>query len=259
MEENYNESGEVCEAPSRAKRFRIWLDNYIYHYKWHTIIALFLVFTLTVCSVQMCDKESYDVYVVYAGDYQVSKLVTNGDVAEFVTFSKSLNRAAGDYNEDGKVTVSLDTLYLLTADQIKETNDKLKEEGSDKEVQTQLISQNFKTMNDRMLYSEYYVCIMSEEIFKHYSAKADHMFADLTKYVNEGTDVEYIDGGKDTTAIYLNSTGFKNLPVLYNLPDNTVIALRGFSEVSNTFNADDNRENYRRAEEFIRGMVNYAK
>ena len=110
MEENYNESGEVCEAPSRAKRFRIWLDNYIYHYKWHTIIALFLVFTITVCSVQMCDKESYDVYVVYAGDYQVSKLVTNGDVAEFVTFSKSLNRAAGDYNEDGKVSVSLDTL-----------------------------------------------------------------------------------------------------------------------------------------------------
>ena len=259
MEENFNESGEVREQPSRAKRFRTWLDNYIYHYKWHTIIALFLVFTVTVCSVQMCDKESYDVYVVYAGGYQVSKLVTDGDVAEFVTFSKSLNRAADDYNGDGKVTVSLDSLFMLTADEIKATNDKLKEEGSDQQVQTQLISQNFKTMNDRMLYSEYYVCLMSESVFKHYSAKADHMFADLTKYVNSGTEVKYLDDGKDTTAIYLSSTGFKNLPVLYDLPKDTVIALRGFSEVSNTFDAKDNRENYRRSEEFIRSMINYGK
>lgn len=259
MEENFNENGEITEAPSRAKRFRIWLDNYIYHYKWHTIIALFLVFTITVCSVQMCDKESYDVYVVYAGGYQVSKLVTDGDVAEFVTFSKSLNRAAEDYNEDGKVSVSLDTLFLLTADEIKATNDKLKEEGSDKEVQTQLISQNFKTMNDRMLYSEYYVCIMSAEIFKHYSAKADHMFADLSKYVDTGTEVSYFNEGKDTTAIYLNSTGFKNLPVLYDLPDDTVIALRGFSEVSNFLDGDDNRENYRRSEQYVRNVINYGK
>ena len=259
MEDNFNESGEAREAPSRAKRFRAWLDNYIYHYKWHTIIALFLVFTITICSVQMCDKESYDVYVVYAGGYQVSKLVTDGDVAEFVTFTKSLNRAAKDYNDDGKVTVSLDSVYLLTADEIKATNDRLEAEGSDQRVQTQLISQNFKTMNDRMLYSEYYVCLMSEEIFKYYSSKADHFFTDLKQYVNTGTDVKYLDDGKNTTAIYLNSTGFKSLPVLADLPSDTVIALRGFSEVSNFLDGDDNRENYRRSEDFVRNVINYKK
>ena len=259
MEEKFNEGEEVIETPSKIKRFRTWLDNYIYHYKWHTIIALFLVFTVTICSVQMCEKESYDVYVAYAGGYQVSKLVTDGDVAEYVTFTKSLTRAAKDYNEDGKVSVSLDSIYMLTGAEIEATNKRLEAEGSDQRVQTQLISQNFKTMNERMLYSEYYVCFMSSEIFKYYSAKADHFFTDLSQFVNTGTDVQYFDGGKDTTAVYLNSTGFKNLPVLSDLPDDTVIALRAFSEVSNFLDGDDNRENYRRSEDFVRNVLNYGK
>jgi hypothetical protein len=85
------------------------------------------------------------------------------------------------------------------------------------------------------------------------------MFADLSKYVDTGTEVSYFNEGKDTTAIYLNSTGFKNLPVLYDLPDDTVIALRGFSEVSNFLDGDDNREYYRRSEAFVRNVINYGK
>ncbi len=256
MEDNFNESQEF-ESPAaqtKGKKFRAWLDNFFYYYKWHTIIAALLVFTVTICSVQMCEKESYDVYIVYAGGYNVSKLKTDSNEAEFVTLSRSLARAASDYNEDGAVKVSIDTLFMLTADEIAKVNAELKEQGSDSEVQTSLVSENFKTMNDRMLYSEYYVCLMSEEIFKHYDAKAENMFTNLEKYVNAGTDVRYLEDNK--CAIYLNSTGMKNLPVLNDLPSDTVITLRALSEISNTLNKEDNRENYRRSEEYIRAFVN---
>ena len=257
MEENFNENqaqDNTAAKESKGKKFRAWLDNFFYHYKWHTIIALLLVFTVTVCSIQMCEKESYDIYVIYAGGYDVSKLKTDENEPEFLTLSRSLARAASDYNGDGSVKASIDTLFMLTADEIAKINEQLKAEGSDSEVQVGLVSENFKKMNDRILYSEYYVCLMSEEIFKHYNAKAENMFTNLEKYVEDGSDVKYLDDSK--CAIYLNSTGMKKLPVLSDLPSDTVIALRALSEISNTFNKEDNLENYRRSEEYIRSFVN---
>ena len=43
------------------------LDNFFYHYKWHTVAALFLAIVIIVCSLQTCSKESYDVEIMYAG------------------------------------------------------------------------------------------------------------------------------------------------------------------------------------------------
>lgn len=45
------------------------LDNYFYHYKWHTIIAAFLVIVLLVCTFQMCNKKNYDIEIMYAGPH----------------------------------------------------------------------------------------------------------------------------------------------------------------------------------------------
>lgn len=40
--------------------FRQWIENYWYHYKWHTIIGLFLVLTLAVGITQCATKPKYD-------------------------------------------------------------------------------------------------------------------------------------------------------------------------------------------------------
>ena len=45
------------------------LDNFFYHYKWHSIIAAFLAIVLLVCCVQTCSKEKYDIEIMYAGPY----------------------------------------------------------------------------------------------------------------------------------------------------------------------------------------------
>ena len=47
-----------------------WLDNFWYHHKWKTILSLFLVFTILVCTLQMCSKEEKgDISVMMAGPY----------------------------------------------------------------------------------------------------------------------------------------------------------------------------------------------
>ncbi len=40
--------------------FKQWLENYWYHYKWHTIISAVLVFTLAVGITQCATKTKYD-------------------------------------------------------------------------------------------------------------------------------------------------------------------------------------------------------
>ena len=66
------------------------VENFFYHYKWHTIVALFLIVTITICSVQMCSKDSYDVYVMYAGNRDIKSMKNEGDVSEFSKVYKSL-------------------------------------------------------------------------------------------------------------------------------------------------------------------------
>lgn len=48
-------------------KFLKWLDNFWYHNKWKTIICLFLAVVLTVCIVQLVQKEDYDACIMYVG------------------------------------------------------------------------------------------------------------------------------------------------------------------------------------------------
>ena len=36
-------------------------ENFMYHYKWHTVAALLIIFAVIVCTVQMCSRESGDI------------------------------------------------------------------------------------------------------------------------------------------------------------------------------------------------------
>ena len=72
--------------------FFAWLDNFWYHYKWHSLIALFLVFAITVCTLQMCDKESYDIHILYAGNHAFARQSTDADAPEYFKARQSLAR-----------------------------------------------------------------------------------------------------------------------------------------------------------------------
>lgn len=56
------------EVHLKKGRFLLWLENYWYHYKWHTIIALFFIFTLLFCLIQCAGRKEPDLLVVAAGD-----------------------------------------------------------------------------------------------------------------------------------------------------------------------------------------------
>ena len=224
------------------------IENYFYHYKWHTIVALFLIFAIVICSLQMCSKVDYDVHVMYAGGKDVKKNAASGDISEYQKLSSSLLQYTTDFNGDGTSTMNLLTLFIPSANDLE---DMLGSDGK-LEANTVLISENNDILEQNMLYSEYIVCLLSEELFLDYCEKELPLFADIRQYTNgNDADYEFIN----QYGIKLSSTELYKKAGMMILPENTVICIRNFSEISSRFNKSENQENYRRSTELLRTML----
>lgn len=249
MEENRRDEfkGEM-PAPVSIK-FSERFENFWYHYKWHTIVSAVVVAIILICTLQMCEKESYDSYIMYAGSYEIKKTSDNADTPPYAKAVSSFKRVTEDFNDDGAVSVSLKDLFLLTADEIKKV-----EENKELEVNYSLLSENNKIFKDTIVYSDYYLCLLSKSIYQEYKMiDGIAVFSDLTKYVDENSEIEMLD----SSAIYLSSTEFYTLPGISELPDDTVICLRSVSPVASHWNKDGSEKGFAAAEAILKKILAY--
>ena len=252
MQEDFNntqKNSAESETTTRKMSAREWIENFWYHYKWQSLIALFLVFTITVCSLQMCQKESYDVHIMYVGGHEIDRKGSTGGTPEYQTITSSLTRVCRDFDENGTISVNFYDLFLLTDEEI--SNLKL---DAGYEINYSLLNENEEIFAQNISISDYYVCFLSRAVYDEYrNINGVDVFAPLAPYVNEGTAVEFYTD----SAIYLSSTGFKLMPGIKNLPDDTVICLRKISLLSSHFNGSKNEKMYKQAEEVIEEIINF--
>ncbi|MBR5817056.1 MAG: hypothetical protein IKY62_00265, partial [Clostridia bacterium] len=78
------------------------LENFWYYHKWHTIIAVFLIITITVCALQLSGKESYDIHIMYAGPKEFKRTSSDGDIPEYANALASIKRVASDFDGNGE-------------------------------------------------------------------------------------------------------------------------------------------------------------
>ena len=250
MDEKINENVDTGTTGS-PKTLLAMLDNFWYHYKWHTIVAIFLIFAITVCSLQMCSKVQYDVHVLYSGSHEIERTSANGDMAEYPTFISSFKRVVEDYDSDGNVSLSIKDLFMVSEEEIEQ----ILKENENAEINRTLLSENKSILSETLIYSDYYVCLLSPCVYNEYKTiDGIEIFSPLSQYVKDGVEVEYYT----ESAIYLSSTGFYSLPGISNLPSDTLICLRGVSAFANHFNKKDATEARRRAIDVIENMINYT-
>ena len=254
MEENKNaplgaEEREIKPTSSFLSK----LENFWYHYKWHSLIALFLVITITICSVQMCSKDEYDCYIMYAGDTAIPH--TSSGVSQYTTTFTSLNRVAEDFDENGEVLVSFSDLYVWTADQMSAYESENRDDPTAPDLNYSLISQDTDTLSDRMIHSEYYLCFLSREVYELYKNKEGlTFFVPLTPYITEGNTYEYTNG--DCDGILLGSVeGFYKSAGICELPADTVICLRAKNEVFSGFDKQAHENYYKGAEATLKNIL----
>ena len=259
QEEKYDLDGQDGMTIKKG-RFGLWFENFWYHYKWHTIVTIFLILTVTICTVQMCSKEEYDVHIIYAGSENIRGQKTENDISMYETVIKSLNEAVEDFDENGSASASLEALYMLTAGEIAEIEKELAELKANGEGSYELnyvqLNENEATFRDRITFSDYYVFIISEPVYKAYQTVEYDipMFASLSELVEEGTEVKFLD----EYAIYLSSTEFGKLPGLCDLPENTLITLRSVSALSSHFSKNETEAQYNNAKQVVKNMINYG-
>ena len=242
-------------------KFGLWLENFWYHYKWHTIFALVAILVVTICTVQMCSKEEYDVHIVYAGSEHLLGEKDEDGTVKAQTVMKSVNQAVEDFDGNGKILSSFESLYLLTDGEILElerelADKKANNEGS-YEVPYAQIYDNKSAFSERLTYSDCYVFIISENLYLTYQTTEYDvpMFVSLRDLVDENSEVRFLDDG----AVYLNSTEFGQLPGLSDLPENTVIALRSVSALSSHFDKEKTLVEFENSKKVVENMLNYGK
>ena len=209
MDRNIEGVGEV-QAPTTVKEKA---ENFWYHYKWHSIVALFLVITLVICALQLCGRSKYDAHILYAGSRNIGRTAADGDVAEIVTVISSLKKITDDFDDNGEISVNFTNLYYLTAEELAALDD----------VNDALLTTDQKTLSSVMSHSDYYLMFISVGVYEEYHKVGDEeMFIDLTGYASLNADAVYYA----PNAILLSSIEASRLPGLADLPDDTLICVR---------------------------------
>ena len=245
MDEKYKYGDVSIKSPIVTK-----LENFWYHYKWHSIIAAFLVVVLIICSFQMCTRTSYDMHILYAGGYKLEKTSSDGDVSAYLGTVSALERVADDFDENGSVDVNLLDLFAMTNEEISAFYQDAANAG--KEINEIQIRENVETLDTTLLMSNYYVCFLSESLFLKYSAQHDGaLFCEIAAYTDSDGEYEYAS----SKGIYLRSLDVYSMPYISALPDDTVVCIRQLSEVSGLFGGGEAEESFRRAESFLREFL----
>ncbi|MBR7116112.1 MAG: hypothetical protein IKC87_00165 [Clostridia bacterium] len=226
------------------------LENFWYHYKWHTIAALFIIVCVVVCSVQACSRVNIDIHIMYAGNREISRTSADGDTPAYTRLKNALSAYTADYDGDGLTTLTLTTYFSLSPAEITEI-----ENNPGLEVNHTLLAEDAEAMRTRFSIGEYYLCFMSPYVYGEYRETSDGvmMFAPIEKYAPEENELEYYD----TYAVKLSSTKlYKNSPEVREiLPEDTLIAIRINSAMASVFGGAENAENYAHAEDMLRKIL----
>ena len=218
-------------------KFRLWIENYWYHYKWQTMFGVFFLIVAIICIVQTFNVQSYDAYVMYAGNYQMSRV-------EFLDMQKELEKVIEDGDGDGKIVVDMRDIMVLSAEEIQ----KRKDDGY--EVMESLIADNLNLFDQEIFSGEATICLLSPMLFER--ANGGGAFLPIAEFVGD-TEVEYYN----EFGVYLHSIPFGSLPGLRDLPKDTILCVRRISTMASLFGKKEAERDHERNLSAVRTIFAY--
>ena len=196
-------------------KFLKWLDNYWYHYKVPTIIVLFVVFVLLVCTLQMCSTDDkQDITVLYSGPF----LMTG---SEHENVRNVLNYVMPeDFNEDGRKYTELITYQVASEQQIKDMEAETDENGKPKySINRQYYTNEYSNYSNMLMTGEFALCFLDPWLYEALAG------SDRLKPLTEVFGA-LPDGAVGEYGVRLGDTAlYQYYDVLKVLPEDTVICL----------------------------------
>ena len=251
-----DEKQSIPESAKLKTLFLKWLDNFWYHYKWHTIAVAFVVCILIICISQTASRPTYDAHVIYAGGTDVSKIEGDED-SEFKTLMKAYQRFVPDFDGDGERRINLATLFLPSAEDIKEVESK--NDGT--EINYTLIADNDEMFRQCMTFGDYYIIILSESLYTEWTKNAENNpFAEIRAYLPEDAEIAENEGENGYRlagehGVYLSSTPLADNPGFKDLGEDSIIVMRRFTTFGTQMKGSKATEFYKHNENILRLML----
>lgn len=197
-----------------------WLDNYWYHYKWVTIVAIFLVLVIGIGIFQMCTKEDYDIDVLYTGPAILNADQKRDLAAAFASVMSD------DYNDDGEKTVMINDITVLSDDQLEEKKAEAAAESDWVYYDYKNRENAINNVTTLITTGETVICLMDDYMYQKYKSQNAFLpLSDLFESVPEYALDEY--------SVYLSDTPFgKYFSACMALPADTLLCIRRPSVLS---------------------------
>ena len=221
--------GTGGNEPEKKSKLTLWWENFIYHYKWHAIAALFLVCVLIFLIVSTATKTEFDGYVMYAGGKNLRTYAEGDDGITYTEINSAFSRFTTDVNGDGNRVISFLDIYLPSDEEIKAA------EAKGDGINYSLLRENDETFRYNMLSGDYYICLISESLFLEWTKdEKNNPFVKIAPYLPEGAKLATGEGDEgyrlpSEYGVYLSSTPSADNQGFKNLPEDTVICLRSVS------------------------------
>lgn len=222
-----------------------WLDNFWYHYKWHTIILLFFAVTLTICISQCSARTEPDIVVLYAGPRQLN---ANEHREIELAFNAMMQT---DYNGDGQKFAELNPLILMTDKQLAEAKERIEAEGGKFYYDANTLNNNKNSFSNQMFAGESSICLLDPNWFGSvHEAKGFRKLSDVLGYVPEYAIDEY--------SVLLKDTAFaKYFNAFDTLPDDTIVCFRILTSASTLMPGKTNEKKYGHQLDMFRTIMSF--
>lgn len=196
-------------------KFLKWLENYWYHYKWHTIIISFFVVVIAICAVQSISTTKYDVVVTYAGPQALNAEQRK----QFDEVLCSILPPDSKGKTDKKATLNM--FRIFSEEQIKQITSETDSTGANGYVDRASNAEEFKTYTTHLSTGESSVYLLDPSLYEKLPEEHRVPLAELF-----GEDLPR-GAMADGYGIRLGDTLFyKTSKVISTLPADTIICLK---------------------------------
>ncbi len=229
----------------KMKKLLSWFGNYWYYYKWRVIFAAFFIVAVGIMISQMVGKVEYDVNILYAGPhiYQLGEKEKTEEI-----FRGLMPK---DYNGDGKKTVLLANMTIMTNEQIKEALEKVQKDGATVMLNQYSSAQMDKAFTHEIFAGESVICLLDP--LKYEQVKEKSGFLPLSEAIGYKPDNAIDDYGIkfSDTAVGVYFDLFKELP------EDTILCVRHMSTASVFTGAKKVKEKYAYSLDFFKHLVEF--
>ena len=213
-------------------KFSKWLDNYWYHYKWHTIIVSFFLIIGIISTVQIFNKESYDAYVMYVGGEEIPD-------TKYYDILQSLKAVSSDYDEDKKHTINFGKLAFVS--------------DPENNMASTINSPTVQFLSN-LVVQPYYIYLMDVEVYKLYEDSG--VFVPISELFNDVPQEWYYDD----TAVYFDKTDYANsFAGVDGLGENTLLVMKIIPYFSSKRVTAAERESYENHLDMLKNILSYRK